>query len=173
MTKSAVGTSRRAFLAAFAALPLAACAAELGLEPTLPRTRFRDVKVDVSNISRKGLPNWSAKLGAAVERAARREFADLIDPRDRKAPVLTLRLDGSNFPLWQAGWKKFPLGPFGADDATDWLDGWVIFGNTYRHVAISRSTGLAGPWYARERDERRLEGLAAEWASWARREFPR
>ena len=164
-------TTRRGILTALACLPLAACAAELGMEPTLPRHRFREVRVDVSPMVRKGVPNWAARVGDAVRAAARREFADLIDPNDRKAPILTLEIAACNFPLWLAGWDKFPLGHFGASDEQDWIEGYVVSGTTRRRVAVDLPSGHAGAWYGKEIDQRRLDAIAAHFAAWARREF--
>lgn len=171
MTRIPSRPTRRAVLAGLGLLPLAGCAAQLGLEPALPRRTYRDLRIDVAPMVRKGVPNWAARVAAAVRPAARRAFADMIDPNDRRAPVLVLEIDAVNFPIYVAGWDRFPLGSFGADDATDWLDGWVVAGTTRRRVAVTSPAARAGAWYLPDIDQRRLDRLAETFAWWARKEF--
>lgn len=178
MTSSPTALTRRALLAGLALAPLAGCAgdprleAALGLEPALPRRRFRAVRIDASPIATAGMPAWARRVGDAVRRAAAPAFADMIDPGDRKAPVLTLEIDACNFPVYVAGrWRTIPFGAFGADGITDWIEGNLVFGATRRRVAASRPAADAGPWYLPDIDQRRLDGVAAVFAAWARREF--
>lgn len=174
---SSTRLTRRTLLSAFALAPLAACAetdvrASLGLEPKLPRRTFRALRVDVGPMVRAGVPGWARRVGLAVEAAARPAFADLIDPRDRRAPVLTLEIDACDFPIYVGGrWRQGPLGSFGDDAATDWIEGHVVYGAVRRRVNVHRASADAGPWYAPEVDQRRLENVAAVFAAWARKEF--
>lgn len=164
--------TRRALLAALAALPLAGCAAELGLEPKLPRRRFRALKIDVSPMVAAGVPNWAARVGEAVRRRAIPAFADMIDPTDRRAPVLTLEIAACTFPAYVGGrWRRGPLGSFGDDGVDDWIEGFVVTGATRRRVGVHRAAAAAGPWYLPDIDQRRLDSVAEVFALWARREF--
>lgn len=176
MTSNRSALTRRALLAGLAVAPLAACAetdvrASLGLEPKLPRRRFRALRIDVSPMTRAGVPHWAARVGAAVKRAAEPAFADMIDPGDRKAPVLTLELDACDFPIWRARPKDIPFGDFGDADETDWIVGHVVFGATRRRVAVTRSAADAGHAYLPDVDQRRIDNVATTFAGWARREF--
>lgn len=172
--------TRRALLAGLLAVPLAAplagCAGEgglrgsLGLEPKLPRRRFRALRIDASPMAKKGVPNWAARVAAAVKAAAEPAFADMIDPRDRKAPILTLEIDSCDFPIWRA-WSEVPFGDFGADDDSDWIVGHVVFGATRRRVAVTSDARDAGATYLPDVDQRRIDRVATIFAAWARREF--
>ena len=167
--------TRRALLVGLAAMPLAACAegglrGSLGLEPKLPRRRFRALRIDAAPMARKGVPNWTARIAAAVKAAAEPAFADLIDPRDRKAPVLTLEIDACDFPIWRA-LHDIPFGDFGADEESDWIVGHVVYGAVRRRVAVTSDARSAGAQYLPDVDQRRIDRLAALFAAWARREF--
>ena len=172
MTDTPKPLTRRALIAAFAAAPLAGCAAELGLEPTLPKRRFRAVTIDTSAITAAGYPGWGARLGEALRRAAGPAFADLVDPKDRKAPVLKLEIEAVNVPVWQDGrWRSFPFGDFGADSHADWIVGHVVAPGLRRRIAVDARAEDAGAWYAPDIDKRRLDRLAEIFVAWARREF--
>ncbi|MBV5265131.1 hypothetical protein [Pinisolibacter aquiterrae] len=178
MTSSFPPLTRRALLAGLALAPLAGCAGEpglqsaLGLEPPLPRRRFRALKVDASPIAAAGMPAWARRVGDAVRRAATPAFADMIDPSDRKAPVLTLEIDACDFPVYVAGrWRTIPFGSFSGDAHSDWIEGWVTWGTTRRRITASRDAESAGPWSLPDIDQRRLDGVATVFAAWARREF--
>jgi len=170
VTKTTTGTTRRTLLAALALAPLGACAT-LAPQPALAARRFRDLRIDASPMAAKGVPNWAARVAHAVAPAARRQFADLIDPRDRKAPVLTLEIDAVNFAIYTGGMNINPFGSYGTDNATDWIDGWVVVGAERRHVLTSAPAGQSGPWYLPDIDQRRLDHLAEVFAYWARHEF--
>lgn len=171
--------TRRALLAGLLAAPLAApltgCVeggvrGSLGLEPKLPRRRFRALRIDASPMAKKGVPNWAARIAAAVKAAAEPAFADMIDPSDRRAPVLTLELDACDFPIWRS-LPEVPFGDFGADDETDWIVGHVVYGAVRRRVAVTSDARHAGAAYLPGVDQRRIDRVAAIFAGWARREF--
>lgn len=170
VTNLSTGTTRRALLAALAFAPLGACAA-LTPQPALTTRRFRAIRIDVSPMVAKGVPNWAARVARALAPAARRAFADLVDPSDRKAPVLTLQIDAVDFAIYTGGLNTDPFGAYGADGSTDWIDGWIVFGGERRHVATSCSAALSGAWYLPDIEQRRLERIAAVFTQWARREF--
>jgi hypothetical protein len=171
MTKRLAVPTRRALLAALSLAPLGACAQILP-DPRLPRRRYRDVRIDVAPMVAKGVPNWADRVANALRPAVRAEFADMVDPHDRKAPLLTLEIDAVNFPIYTGGRLDLdPLGAYGADAVTDWIDGWIVDGATRRHVAVTSAAGLAGPWYLADIDQCRLERVARVFAGWARREF--
>lgn len=168
--------TRRALLVGLAATPLAGCVegglrGSLGLEPKLPRRRFRALRIDAAPMARKGVPNWAARVAAAVKAAAEPAFADMIDPSDRKAPVLTLEIDACDFPVWRVPLRDIPLGDFGADDESDWIVGHVVFGAVRRRVAVTSDARDAGATYLPDVDRRRIDRVAAIFVAWARREF--
>ena len=170
MSERPTAPSRRTLLAALALLPLGACA-HLGLEPRLPARRFRDLRVDVSPMVAKGVPNWAARVAEALTPALRREFADMLAPSDRKAPVLTLEIAAVDIPIYTGGFNFDPFGTYGADSAIDWIDGWIVTPDTRRHVTTTCAAGLSGPWYLPDIDQRRLDRICAVFAGWARKEF--
>ncbi|MCE1236374.1 MAG: hypothetical protein LWW93_08450 [Hyphomicrobiales bacterium] len=167
--------TRRALLVGLVATPLSGCVegglrGSLGLEPKLPRRRFRALRIDAAPMAKKGVPNWAARIAAAVKAAAEPAFADMIDPSDRKAPALTLEIDACDFPIWRA-LHDVPFGDFGADDDSDWIVGHVVYGAVRRRVAVTSDARAAGAQYLPGVDQRRIDRLAAIFAGWARREF--
>lgn len=176
MTTNRSVFTRRALLAALALAPLGACTetevrASFGLEPKLQRRRFRALRIDTSPMTQAGVPLWAARVGEAVRRAAEPAFADMIDPRDRKAPVLTLEIDSCDFPIWRMKMKDIPFGDFGDDDETDWIVGHVVYGAVRRRVAVTRRAADAGATRLPDVDQRRIDNVATTFAGWARREF--
>ncbi len=178
MTDTSKTLTRRALVAALALAPLGGCAERLtvdealGTEPRLPTRRFRAVKVDTSPMAAAGVPHWAARVGEAVRRAAAPAFADLVDPNDRKAPVLTIRIDACNFPVYLAGrWRTIPFGTFGADDAEDWIEGRLVYGSFSRRVSALTKADAVGGRNLPGADQRRIDAVAKAFVGWARREF--
>jgi hypothetical protein len=178
MTDTSKTLTRRTLVAALALAPLGGCAERLtveealGTEPRLPARRFRAVKIDTSPMVAAGVPQWANRVGEAVRRAAEPAFADMVDPRDRKAPVLTIRIDACDFPLYLGGrWRTLPFGSFGSWDGEDWIEGRLIYGSVSRRLLAHTDTALVGGRSLPDVDQYRIDALARVYVAWARREF--
>lgn len=164
--------TRRALLAGLGLAPLAGCVTTG--EP-LPRTVFRDVRVDTGEIVRRGLPNWADRVAAAATPALRRAFADRIDPKAAKAPVLVVAISAVTLEPWTGRDSRPTFGL--ADRPTDWMEGALILPGTAgrpggrRPLIATADPAASGVWFAPDVDQRRLETLATVFARWARKEF--
>lgn len=164
--------TRRTLLATLALAPLAGCM--VGGEPPLPHGRVRAVRIDVSPLVAKGLPNWAARAARFAEPAFARAFAPILAPNDSRAPVVTVTIDEILLASWAGGSDDDPLGADVVDTVRARLTTSAVAGlpTLARPMLVTRPAGDSGPWYAADIDDRRLAGLLATLAGWCRREFP-
>lgn len=161
--------TRRSLLTALGLAPLGGCI--VGGNPPLPHGRLREITLDVRPIAAKGLAGYAEKVAALGRPALERAFVDMLAPNDPRAGVATLRVDEIRLASG-SGDGEFP--PAESDEFTGRLEVAAIDGlpALSRPIRATRAPGDAGPWYLPDIDDRRLAGLLALAATWARREFP-
>lgn len=163
--------TRRTILATLGLAPLAGCM--VTGNPPLPHRRFRTVTLDVGPIAAKGLTGYAEKVDALGRPALARAFLDRMAPSDAKAAVVVLHVDEIRLASGSGdGDDHFGLGV--TDELSARLDVAPIDGlpALSRRLHVTRAPGDAGPWYLPDIDDRRIAGLLALTAVWARREFP-
>ena len=166
----------RAILAAAAAW--AGLAA--GVDAASAQQKFSRIVVDVTPMRTKGAgPFGLGQYGLFADRTqqvmtaeANRIFAPVLDPRDRNAPVLVIRIDAVQFGSGSGGDSS----QRGVLRVTDYMEGAGIVvanGRTLKQVPMMGAyENLMGPsiMYA-DNAGPRLQGLSAFYAGWLKRKL--
>ncbi len=163
-----------AALVAFLLAPLG------GAVDAAAQQRFSRVVVDVSPMRARGAgPFGLGQYGLFVDRTqqvmtreAARVFAGVIDPRDRNAPVLVIRIDSVQFGDGSGGDDEHR----GVSRVTDYMQGAgvvVVNGKAVKQVPmLGAYDSVMGPslMFA-DNAGPRLQGLCAFYAGWLKREM--
>lgn len=170
---SVVLPSRRAFLGAALAVPLAAVPSLLRAqtfgEPAAPAgaVRFRSVAVDVGPMLDKGGGNPARELGQVLLGEMRAVFADRLGGR---GPLLTARVNSLYFTIYSGTDTDFA---FGKNDSIEG-DGIVSNGGrivSSTHVLTELPPSYSGAYYTQGIDRIRVQSIAHQFAYWLRREM--
>ncbi len=172
--------AHRSLFSLFAAL-VASCLVSLaGADPASAQQRFSRVVVDVSPMRTKGAGFFGlGQYGLFADRTqqvltqeATRVFADVIDPRDRSAPVLVIRVDAVQFGSGGGGDADHR----GVLRVTDYMEGAglvVVNGKVVKQVPMMGAyENVMGPslMYA-DNAGPRLQALSAFYAGWLKRKM--
>lgn len=157
---------RRAILAGAAALMATAAVPALAAGQ-----RFSRIVVDVEPLRAKGLGDFAESVSAALGPALATEFAGAVDPRDRSAPLLVVRIDA----VMLNGNLDGGDGRHGARFAvTDYMEGAGLVVANGKIIAqypmLGAYNNVMGPGImSANAFTLRLKALSAFYAGWMRR----
>jgi len=151
-----------------------------GVGEALAQQKFSRIVVDVTPMRSKGAgPFGLSQYGLFADRTqqvmaaeANRIFAPMLDPRDRSAPVLVIRIDAVQFGSGSGGDSS----QRGVLRVTDYIEGAgvvVANGRTLKQVPMMGAyDNLMGPslMFA-DNAGPRLQGLSAFYAGWLKRKL--
>jgi hypothetical protein len=151
-----------------------------GADDATAQQRFSRVVVDVSPMRARGAgPFGLGHYGLFVDRTqqvmtqeAARVFAGVIDPRDRNAPVLVIRIDSVQFGDGSGGDADHR----GVSRITDYMQGAglvVVNGKVVKQVPmLGAYDSVMGPSIMlADNAGPRLQGLSAFYAGWLKRKM--
>ena len=157
---------RRAVLGAAAGL-----LASAALPAQAAGQRFSRIVVDVEPLRAKGLGGFAETVSATLGPALATEFAGAVDPRDRSAPMLVVRVDSVMLNGNLNGGDGRHSGKFGV---TDYMEGaGLVVANgkvLAQYPVLGAYDNVMGPAVmAPNNFAVRLKALSAYYAGWMRR----
>ena len=163
-----VGLTRRAVLAGTAALP--AVTLGPGAFAQAAPTVFRAVGVDVSPLDRYGGGGARNLLQPALEAEMRSVFADILQPGNRTAPVVTARITELYMSFYDG---QQTTDAFGGNDNIEG-DGIVSISGrvlSTTHILTELPPTYSGALVTPNLDLIRYQSIAHQFAWWLRREM--
>jgi hypothetical protein len=136
--------------------------------PAAANLRLRAIEVDVAPLARNGLGPEADWLAEELPARLRAVFAGRLEPGDRAAPALVVRIDLVTLGPSGGGGTQ----PFGGGDARDEIQGAAtLVGPRGRTIAsfplfASQLDYTGGSVYERGTERRRVDQLAASFAQW-------
>ncbi|MCP8937064.1 hypothetical protein NK718_00905 [Alsobacter sp. SYSU M60028] len=160
--------TRRILLAGGASLALAGC---VTAQVSTPQ-RYSAVIVDVDTLRAKGLGLFADRVQAGIADAASRLLAGMVNPSDKSAPKLVLRITSVSFtePM-----SEGPGGGSGSGESTDYMEGEALI--VSKGAVIERVPMLGGytsRWFDVLNpmgDPLRLQALCDFWVGWMRKKL--
>ena len=159
--------SLRTVSIAFICLLFAGCAAQT---TGGSGTTFSSVRVDASAFRSQGYPEWADIIERAGNQEAQRLFAGRIQ---KDSPRLTIRVTSVRLSSFAGNGDYDDDGSSNGD--YDNIEGLAILTDSQGKIIRSQKqlsslgSNRAGPWYAPDNEQKRLEALAQNYVQWFER----
>ena len=157
-----------AFVLAAAGFPAAALAQA---EP-----RFSRVVIDTAPMAASGAAQLGENIKPLLAPGVAEALAGLIDPRDRRAPVLVISIRSLDLPSYSGSDDSEPHFHSGGGMSSDSLDTVVsvVAGRKVLStfpLLVSQPSSAGGSWFLPNNEDRRVQSLGRSLGGWVRRKL--